>query len=198
MLIGYNSLAKGVKEFNEAWDSIGKLDLPGEGEPTNKLGVGHKYFWKKLQDAFNDLYCELFVRQPAGARRKEAAVPCDSDESAVTSGNSESCCLSDRLQKFAIDDFKVYFVSLNKETAGLKISPYTRQPERTATTNLLKGQLTDMVGGDGSHMSGLEGFELGGDRAYNKKVVVEVLLKAGAQLNGTKAMTLDRPFVRGK
>eukprot|EP00536_Pseudo-nitzschia_multiseries_P006944 jgi/Psemu1/16491/gm1.16491_g len=44
-----------------------------------------------------------------------------------------------------------------------------------------KGQLTAIVQGVSSHMSELEGFELGNDWA-----------------NGTKAMTLDDPFVWGK
>eukprot|EP00536_Pseudo-nitzschia_multiseries_P012187 jgi/Psemu1/31174/gm1.31174_g len=167
----YRLLSK--EEFNKAWDTIGKLDLPGKGEPTNSLGDDKKYFWK------ND----------------------GSDKSTVSSKSADD----DYLQKFVIDDFKVYFVSLNKETAGLKISqqhtwanqrgPVMHQvvktasgviigyyfemggdSKQTATTNMLKGQLTAMVGGDGSHMSGLEGFEGEGDRAYNKN------LKAGARM----------------
>eukprot|EP00536_Pseudo-nitzschia_multiseries_P015628 jgi/Psemu1/69575/estExt_Genemark1.C_9220011 len=169
------------EEFNGAWDSIGKLDLPRKGKPTNVLGVGKKYFWKKLQDTFNDLYCELFVQKTAGMAWKMASMPCDdgSDESTVSSKSAED----DYLQKFVIDDFKVCFVSLNKETAGLKILQHTRANQRgpvmhqvvkTASSGVIIGYYFEMEGNsEDRNNQPVEGtaYSNDGDRAYNKKVV---------------------------
>ena len=121
----------------------------------------------------------------------------------------------------------MYFVSKIEERAGLKISQHTRanrkgpnmhQIVRTAsgvivgiyfeidrdseyscTLNLIKSQLllVTMQGGSLNDVSGLENTEFEGDRAYNKKMVSNVLVKAGADLNGTKPMLQDNPFVYG-
>ena len=54
-----------------------------------------------------------------------------------------------------------------------------------------------MQGGSLNDVSGLENTEFEGDRVYNKKKVSSVLVKAGADLNGTKPMLQNNPFVYG-
>eukprot|EP00536_Pseudo-nitzschia_multiseries_P002433 jgi/Psemu1/5526/gm1.5526_g len=174
-------------DFDLAWNTIGKLDLPGKGKPTNSLD--------KLQDAFNHLYCEIFVFKPAllsvtPALKGKLKQSVDNNELSF-SKDEDGVDLRDSLERLVIDGFKMYFVASDKEKVGLRIFQHTcantkgpaihqvvKTARMTATTNLLKEQFASMVGED-----------------HNHKAVVKVLLRGGAMLNGTKAMTLDNPFV---
>eukprot|EP00536_Pseudo-nitzschia_multiseries_P004422 jgi/Psemu1/9939/gm1.9939_g len=176
-------------EFGLAWNAIGELDLPGMGKPENlSLDVGKIYFWKKLQDAFNHLYHELFVRKlhpfpsvtPALKGKLKQSV--DGDEFSFSEDEDEDGVdLRDSLDRLTLK-CTLWLLTRRrkgpvmhqvvKAASGVIFGFYFERgggSERMATTNLLKGHFASMVGEDHTHVTSLEGFEIGGNRAYNKK-----------------------------
>ena len=75
-------------------------DAPIHSEGPNTVRLGRVFFWKKLENAFNKTYCELFLYKKTMIHHQHS------------------------ITKLVGDDFKMYFKTILTQLMGLKISQH--------------------------------------------------------------------------